>query len=492
MSRDPWSARAVLTSGSLLLVSTARAEPPSEEAELEIEATADPMDPRVAALEARVQALEAERAAAIAAAAKLEADEAAAKAAADEAARAAFEAAEAERRGAHHPTWWKDELALDIGGWIQAQYQTSQISGDELTANGTALNQERFLVRRGRLEVDLASKYVEGGFEIDANTTYGPNVGVRGVDVSARIPHEGTVPYAKLTAGLFDIPFGFALPEDADDRYFMERAFGSRAMFPGDSDVGVMLSGGLGPVRYALSANNGTPPSENPSFDNTVYVGKPTWLGRLGFEVQEKRYLAAGGVSYLKGTGFHAGTAATKTTLLWSDANQDGIVTLAELEGVNGQAATPSETFDRWAVDADVELALRTGIGWTRVNAEVLMGTNLDRAFYVADPIAVGYDLRESMWLVAVTQEIAHHGIAGVRIDAYQPNADDVESRRGLFIPNDAAVSTISPIVGVQIPDRARLLVQYDYVADHLGRDVKGEPADLLNDVWTVRAQVSF
>jgi hypothetical protein len=317
-------------------------------------------------------------------------------------------------------------------------------------------------------------------------------VGVRGVDISALIPHEGTVPYAKLTAGYFDIPFGFALPEDADDRYFMERALGSRAMFPGDSDVGVMLSGGLGAVRYAVSADNGTPLREDPSADNTVYVGKPTWLGRVGFEIATDRVLATGGVSYLNGTGFHAGTPATKASLLWSDENQDGIVTLNELEGVNAQAATESATFDRWGVGADVEASLRTDLGWTRLNAEVIMGANLDRAFYVADPISTGYDLRESMWLVAITQEFARYGIAGVRIDAYQPNADDTESRRGLFIPNDAAVSTISPVAGVQIPDRARLLVQYDYVADHLGRDVRGEPTDLKNDLWTVRAQVSF
>ena len=99
---------------------------------------------------------------------------------------------------------------------------------------------------------------------------------------------------------------------------------------------------------------------------------------------------------------------------------------------------------------------------------------------------------RESMWIVAGTQEIAHYGLIGVRIDAYQPNADDTDSRRGLFIPNDASVNTISPIFGVQIPDRARLLFQYDYVADHLGRDVRGEPVDVPNDVVTVRAQVSF
>jgi hypothetical protein len=493
MSLDSWSACAVLAVSSLLLVvGTARAESPPPEDELEIEPTADPVDPRVVALEARVQALEAERAAAAAAAAQREAEEALARAAADEAARAQFEAAEAARRDAHHPKWWASPLELDIGGWIQTQYMTSQLSTDELSADGVSLNQDRFLVRRGRIELDLTSTYVEAGFEIDANTTYGPAVGVRGVDISAVLPHGGTVPYAKLTAGYFDIPFGFALPEDADDRYFMERALGSRAMFPGDSDVGVMLSGGLGPVRYALSADNGTPLREDPSADNTIYVGKPTWLGRVGFEVSSGRVLATGGVSYLNGTGFHAGTPATKASLLWSDENQDGTVTLNELEGVNAQAATESGTFDRWGVGADVEVALRTELGWTRLDAEVIMGANLDRAYYVADPISVGYDLRESMWLVAITQELAHYGIAGVRIDAYQPNADDVDSRRGLFIPNDAGVSTISPIAGVQIPDRARFLVQYDYVADHLGRDVRGEPTDLKNDLWTVRAQVSF
>jgi hypothetical protein len=159
-------------------VGTAQAAPPPPpEEELEIEATADPLDPRVAALEARVQALEAERAAAQAAEAQRQADEAAARAAADAAERAQYEAAVAEQRAARHPAWWKDGLTVDIGGWIQTQYMTSQLSSDELSADGASLNQDRFLVRRGRIELDLASKYVEGGFEIDANTTYGPTWG---------------------------------------------------------------------------------------------------------------------------------------------------------------------------------------------------------------------------------------------------------------------------------------------------------------------------
>jgi hypothetical protein len=36
------------------------------------------------------------------------------------------------------------------------------------------------------------------------------------------------------------------------------------------------------------------------------------------------------------------------------------------------------------------------------------------------------------------------------------------------------------------------LVVQYDYVSDHLGRDDAAEPVDLANDVLTLRVQVEL
>jgi len=51
-------------------------------------------------------------------------------------------------------------------------------------------------------------------------------------------------------------------------------------------------------------------------------------------------------------------------------------------------------------------------------------------------------------------------------------------------------ITTLSPLVGVTIPGRARLVFQYDAVIDALSRDALGVPADLRNDRFTLRLQV--
>ncbi len=256
---------------------------------------------------------------------------------------------------------------------------------------------------------------------------------------------------------------------------------------------GARLSGALGPVRYGLAVMNGVPVDDRPGAVTQTYTAKKTRVGRIGLTTPPgRRAEVAGGLSALTGTGFHAGNTATKSQLLWRDLNQDGLVALSELAAQPGQAATPSETYERWGLNADLQLGLETPIGWTRAYGEVTLASNLDRGLFVADPIATGYDLRELAWNVALVQDLSDFGFAGVRIDAYDGNADATEARRGLFVPTDQTITTISPLVGLVLPTVGRLVVQYDYVSDHLGRDDAAEPVDLANDVLTLRVQVEL
>lgn len=388
---------------------------------------------------------------------------------------------------------WVQVIDVRVSGYVQPQAVFSELSEDALTADGTALNADRFTLRRGRLRVDRDFKYAHATVEFDGNTSYGPAVSVKRVEASIRYPGPGEVPFAQLTGGLTEIPFGYELTESNRDRLAMERTLGSRAFFLGEYDVGVRLHGGLGPLRYAAAVLNGVPASDNPSADDSVYTAQKTIVGRLGAEAgKQDTFELGGGVSALKGAGFHAGTPATKSSLTWDDANQDGLVSLAELTATNGQAATESSTFDRWAVNGDLEAGVHTPIGWTRLRGEVTMAANLDRGLYVADPISTGFDVRELAWTASVQQDVTRYATLGFRVDSYDGNADLFESRRGEFLPLDVSVLTLSPVVALQLPHLVKLSVQYDYVVDHLGRDVNGEPIDLPNDQWTVRGQVEF
>ena len=381
-------------------------------------------------------------------------------------------------------------MGVELSGYLQAQAVFSQLSEDEVDPDGNPMNLDRFLIRRARLRAERAFPYGRAVVELDANTVDGPAVTVKRVEASAILPNPKDGPSAAmLTAGLSGIPFGRELPRSSRQRVFMERSLGSRALFPSEYDVGVTLAGALGPLNYAVAGQNGVPVSSG----NSVYTEEKTFVGRVGFEAgRADRVRVIAGFSYLTGTGFHAGTPATKSQLLWSDDNEDGTVTLSELEAVNGQAATPSATFARWGVNADLTASLHSPLGQSELGVEATMASNLDRGWLPADPLSTGYDLRELAWTVGFTQEVTGWGLVGFRADRYDPNSDLFESRRGTFIPTDASVLTLSPVLGVQFEDTARLLVQYDYVVDFLGRDNLAQPIDLPNDQWTVRVQGAF
>jgi hypothetical protein len=393
-----------------------------------------------------------------------------------------------------------------FSAYVQAQYQQSQASADQVAQDGSFLNQDEFLVRRGRLRLDAAWEHAELAVEVDANTINGPVFGPRRVNASLVYwgrpwdgqlvkhgPRGGEPPIARLTMGLTSIPFGFELQDSHRDRVFLERTQASAAFFPGEQDVGAVLSGGVGFFRYAIAAMDGEPLGDKAS----VPVGDPTHakdlVARLGADSRPSdSFRVTGGVSALYGTGFHAGTPASKSALTWVDLNGDGMVQVNELSGTPSIAATPSATFTRWAVGVDLELRLKTPIGWSMLYGEATVATNLDRGLFVADPISTGVNVRELGGYAAFVQEITRYGLAGFRFDYYDPNADFFQKTAGQLVPVSQAIYTFSPVVGVQLPDRARLTFEYDAIRNLLGVDSRGVPTNLAIDHFAVRLQVQL
>lgn len=376
---------------------------------------------------------------------------------------------------------------------MQAQYESSQRSEDQLQQGGEPLNRDRFLVRRARLRAQRSWQFASLDLELDLNT-------VRDLTVSPRRaagavfwpgPERDAVPYVRAQLGLLDIPFGHELPAGARGRLFAERSTASQAFFPSEADIGVTLDGGYGPLRYAVALMNGV------EADNAYRVRDPNAakdiLARVGVEltpVEIVRVIA--GVSFIEGTGFHPGSDATKNSLEWNDINEDGSKTDAEVFAEPGQAATPSENFDRWGVGVDARVGVQSAIGWSWLYGEITFAQNLDRGLFVADPIATSLDQRELGYHVAVVQEITPYAVAGFRLDFYDGNADSSERRHGKAFEQAQSVYTYSPVIGVVLPGYARLSFQYDIIVDKLARDSSGEPTDLKNNQWTLRLQVGL
>jgi hypothetical protein len=385
---------------------------------------------------------------------------------------------------------------LLLSGYVQGQYQQSQLSQDQLDTNGNTLNQDRVLVRRARLRFDRGWDFAFATVEVDGNNLNGIAFGLRRAEASLlwRARDPAVPPLLTFTIGLTDIPFGYELFEPNRTRLFLERSTASRAFFPGDPDFGARVMGAVGFFRYAVGVYDGTPvPDSEPTAAGFDPTSEKDIIARFGAETQPAKDLGvSGGVSFVRGTGFHAGSTTTKNTLQWQDVNQNGAVDPGEVQGIIGQAATPSKTFERWALGVDAQVRVKTPIGRGLFYGEVYVGSNYDRGLLVADPTQTGIDLREVGWYAAYVQEVTPYGLVGLRVDAYNPNGDATTQLGGNLAPRDQTITTWSPLVGLVLPGHARLVFEYDHVLNLAGIDSRGVPTALREDQWALRLQVEL
>jgi hypothetical protein len=324
-----------------------------DDVEIEVEATPEPVEAapsaevvalreQIAALTARLERVEAER-------------------------------AEQPPAPAPDETAEPDESPLRFSGYIQAQYHWSDLSEDELLVGGAIANLDRFAIRRGRLRLEGEWEHFGVEIELDGSTTNGPFFGLRRTTVSTAIRRDDrdAPPYLEVSAGITEIPFGHEVRASQREFPFMERSLGSLSFFPGPLDIGLRVQGALGPFLYDLAAMSGTPLDDRAGGDGLDPTAAPDLAGRLATAPDlPDAFALEGGVSFLWGTGFHRGQDAVKGRLEWRDLNENGTLETGETIAIPGRAATPSETFDRWAVNVDLSAGLKTSIGWTRLYAE--------------------------------------------------------------------------------------------------------------------------
>ena len=388
--------------------------------------------------------------------------------------------------------WAATNKGLAFSGFLQTDLWFRQSSEDQLNGSTQApLNQDRFLLRRGRLRGSYEADYLSGALELDANTVNGNQVRVVGAEVSVRWPREA--PLAQLSVGLFKIPFGWEVLQGDCDRAFLERSTVVRALFPGEYDLGARLRGAWRFLNYAVAIQNGEPLGEktfpaldpNHAKDIVGRVGVDTLVGSFS------RWVA--GISALYGRGFHKGTPATKPTLIWQDRNENGVYDSGELMVVPGAAATPSANFSRFGLGIDARATFRVPrLGETTLYGEVIWAKNLDRAVMIADPIgALGRDLREMGYYVAVVQDVGRFLQLGVRYDFYDPDRDAADLQGAVLVPSNQSYSSWALAAALR-HGPGRLLIEYDVNRNHLGRASNGTPTNLKDNLFALRTEVRF
>jgi len=387
---------------------------------------------------------------------------------------------------------------LDFTGYVQLDsIAWSEESLNEVDADGEPLNQQRFLIRRGRFRAEgrreaSVGTYV-GSIEFDGNTIDGSTARIQAAAAGWHYaPTRGAPPLVELTAGLFRVPFGFEVQMAERVKPFLEAPAFARALFPGNYDAGVMAAGAYGAARWSIAAMNGAPVGDL-QWRGEDPVSSFDLVGRVGLSVDgpfKSRFAA--GVSGISGKGLHPGTPPTKDDLQWVDRNEDGFVQLGELTVVPGSAGEASETYTRDALGVDAQVhwclcKLGTGMAFF----ELAIARNLDRSLVYADPVAQGRDLRELGFQIGVVQNVGDHVQLGVRYDRYNADRDALEIEGSDVIAADPTFSTLS-LMAVGRYKEGRVLVQYDRERNPFGRDDTGAPATRSADRVTLRAQAGF
>ncbi len=393
---------------------------------------------------------------------------------------------------------------LELSGYLQADYVHSQESQDQLAdGTGAPLNLDRFLVRRARLRATADFLYLDCVVEADFNTVNGPAVAPRQLELAFKLADPKGAParrlFLRVGAGLFRAPFGYEIYEQGDaERLFAERTLLAQALFPGELDLGLRLTGDLGWLRYTLAVQNGEPVGARPYGGRDPNRGKDL-LARVGVRAalhEGLRLSAAASVAY--GVGFHPGTLPTKDVLVWRDLNEDGLAQPEELQAIRGSGATPSESYARWGAGADLQLQADVPVlGLLTAFAEGALASNLDRGVRPADPVLLGRDQREVGGSVGLTQELTRWAELGLRVDVYEPSLDASRLEGGVLVRSKEQFLSFSAALAGRLqlegqPWRGRLTLDYTARRDPLGRDAAGRPADLRNDVLTLRAQVEY
>jgi hypothetical protein len=376
----------------------------------------------------------------------------------------------------------------------------SAASVDELNpTTREPLNETTVTVPRARVRGAVRKGPWGAVLEIDGNTAQGtPAARLFSAEVSWDVPlppktGEYELPRLRFIFGLFAIPFGGELLELVPDRWFLEVSNTTRAYFPGDSDAGLKAEVRWRSLRLTVAAMNGAPIGDR-AFAGRDPKQSRDFMGRFGVHHQLGGGLSLrAGISGLAGTGFHPGTQATKDVLIWVDANEDGIVQLSELQVLKGSPPTPSQTFGRFGLGADVSFGFELPVlGHGELYGEVVAANNLDRGVVPADPVAAGRDLRELGWYIGLLQQVTRHGMVGVRFDTYDPDHDAQEQQGIALVPINRTFSTLSTLIAWRYADTGRLTLQYDHNRNPLGRAPSGQPDTLAADRITLRAQVKF
>ena len=359
---------------------------------------------------------------------------------------------------------------LKFSGYVQGRYEWHQDSKDGLDATGKPADTTGFLVRRGRLKAVYSGSMSEFVLQIDAT---GKGVVLR--DAEASLVEAWTPLGLKLTLGQFKVPFGYEIVQSSGDREMPERSRVFRALFPGERDRGLRLTGKWEALRLAFAVVNGN------GIEDAIYTANDQnsykdLVGRNGADLKFDALSVVFGVSAYKGRGLKT-TLATAAKVSGKDANADGKIVGDEITFTPGTAAS-WERYDRMRMGADVQLYIDVPyLGGLALKGEAVSST--DTYLATGDTAAdATKDVSGMGYTALAVQNLGAKLQAVLRMDHWDPNT----------AKDNDAVTTLGGGLVVRPSGTVKVALIYE----HPKQEVAAGLAVPTIDIFTAQVQGSF
>jgi hypothetical protein len=403
---------------------------------------------------------------------------------------------------------------LKISGYVQAQFQYADSSGQPAAGgNFPAGTDKRFMVRRGRVKFQYngapnakdisVSQYV---LQFDVTER-----GMTIKDAYAKLTDPWTG-WFSVTAGLFSRPFGFEIGYSSSLRESPERARAIGILFPGEREVGAMLtiqapkSSMFHPLKIdaGLFNGNGAP---GPGGDVSDFDKKKDFIGRLSVDRSmnnDKTKMGAG-------ISFYDGGYRIDSVNVYKNAT--------DLNGANGfiiQNTAAENAFEplvkraytqRRYFGVDAQFTFDWYGGVSALRGEYIMG---EQPGFAADtrspndksPVTKDiYNRNFNAGIFYLVHTVAQTGFTIVaKYDWYDPNTEVEKNEIGKSTSGDVVstnatdlrYSTFGGGFIYALDANLKLTAYYDIVTNEFSQNLSGYTKDRKDNLFTLRMQVKF
>ena len=378
-----------------------------------------------------------------------------------------------------------DPHDIKITGYLQTQFQQAQSAGISSFSGGDfAENSDnRFIIRRGRLKIDRVDKYSSIVFQLDATQN---GINLMDAFIQLQQPDHNEL---RLTAGLFNRPFGYSIVYSSGYRDFPERARMFQTLMPRERDIGAMLS--YQPLKFLnadLALVNGS------GLYARDYDSKKDIIGNLSFRFDS---LANHELQIGFGASFYKGSVRNDTeTLYYSDATGFAKSSSTDYKGAN---------LKRNYFGGNIQFQYNHRFGATTLKAEYVAGTQpgVAASDNITGPVAsqsftvqpaTDLYLRDfSGYYIWFTQQIAKTRFNLLAAyDVYDPNTKVTEEQIGLAGNNttagDIKFRTLGYGLTYRVNPRVKLTVYNERVIN-ASTQLRNYMDDIRDDVFTLRLQ---